>query len=334
MDENARTMTPAAASSLPINPINQLSLLKPSSTGLQFRGKFTEIEKLSKTMASPAPTVDPGLIAVAMIIRSRDGPRFVFHYPPQRSTGRSEQKSTYGTELGFESGEDEDTQVDSDEYDSDLEDGGFAVLLPLHKIDLNEKKKVRTTHVVASEGDDHFDTPSGEHVVPWEHLFEYSTTDLESILTPSRAYNKKKFELTLDPLRFISYPIHIREDGLWKKKKAKKSKTPKEEHSEAGMTSVEAEGGKQVEKGKAADVNNSDEDDDHGGMTMFNVVFVLRVSKEEASQLVAEIYEHVVKKFNKALNHAQASSNYVWKDSELILAMKDKAREESKPSIT
>jgi hypothetical protein len=38
----------------------------------------------------------------------------------------------------------------------------------------------------------------------------------------------------------------------------------------------------------------------------------------------------VVKKFNKALNHAQASCDYVWKESEMILAMKERAREDRK----
>jgi hypothetical protein len=65
-------------------------------------------------------------------------------------------------------------------------------------------------------------------------------------------------------------------------------------------------------------------------MTMFNVVFILSVAKDEADERIAEVYEHVIKKFNKALKHAQASSNYVWKESEMILGMKEKAREERK----
>jgi hypothetical protein len=60
------------------------------------------------------------------------------------------------------------------------------------------------------------------------------------------------------------------------------------------------------------------------------VVFMVNVAREEEDARVQEVYEHVVKKFNKALNHAQASDNYVWKESEMILGMKDKAREESK----
>ncbi len=42
------------------------------------------------------------------------------------------------------------------------------------------------------------------------------------------------------------------------------------------------------------------------------------------------MHEHVIKKLNKAMKHAQATANYVWKESEMILLMKEKAREESK----
>ena len=65
-------------------------------------------------------------------------------------------------------------------------------------------------------------------------------------------------------------------------------------------------------------------------MTMFNVVFILNLPNIEEDARVQEMYEHVIKKFNKALAHAQASEDYVWKESELILSMKDKAREERK----
>ena len=63
-------------------------------------------------------------------------------------------------------------------------------------------------------------------------------------------------------------------------------------------------------------------------MTIFNAVFVLNVPDDEYEQRITEMYEHVIKNFNKALKTAQASCDYVWKESEMILAMKEKAREE------
>ena len=284
-------------------------------------------------MASIAtPIRCSGLIAVALIIRSRDGPRFVFHYPPRPSTEASQEERLYGTELD-ESEVEESLleEVGSDE--SDLEDGGYS--LPRHnKVEKEDKPKLKN-HVVELdlEGDDHYDKPNGEHVVPWEHLFEFDTTDLESILTPSRAYHKKKFEMSLDPLIFVTYPIHIREDGLWKKKKPKKAKKSKTEASEPGAAPAETksieEEMKDVSLGEKPG-NASEDGDDHGGMTMFNAVFILNPRKDQAREKIKDIYEHVIKKFNKALKHAQASANYVWKESEMMLSMKEKAREERK----
>jgi hypothetical protein len=298
-----------------------------------FKGKLTPPKTLFREMASPAGTTHSGLIAAALIIRSRDGPRFVFHYPAWPTAEVSKEKILYGTEFDEGTSDDEHESKDQSD-DSDLEDGGYSVLQAVYKIDLNDKKKAKQNHVEEVEGDEHYDTSNGEHVVPWEHLFDFSTTDLESILTPSRAYHKKKFELSLDPLYFISYPMHIREDGLWKKKKTRKTKKSKIEDSEAGTGSGETKSveiDKEAESSKTpATDNNSEDGDDHGGMTMFNVVFILSVAKDEADERIAEVYEHVIKKFNKALKHAQASSNYVWKESEMILGMKEKAREERK----
>jgi len=265
-------------------------------------------------------TTHSGLVSIALVIRSKDGPRFVFHYPSHPPFLPPEQDSRYGTEL-----DDEEIPEDNDEEDedSDLEDGGVQFHSSFGKLGLNDHERTHSKkHYHANFEDNHIELPNGEQVVPWEHMGEFETTDLESILTPSRAYHKKKFVLDLDPLLFVSYPIHIREDGAWKKrprkKLRKKSKPGGDENSEQG------EKKQNEDKGKAAD---SDDGGEHGGMTMFNVVFALNVPADEQDDRVQEMYDHVIRKFNKALSHSQASSDYVWKESELILSMKEKARE-------
>lgn len=285
-------------------------------------------------MANAKDTLNPGLCAIALAIRSRDGPRFVFHYPPHPSTKPTERELRFGTELDTEPSEIEGR--DQDDYDSDeseLEESSYVDMPALGKLDLNEKMQKQQQlpkqrrHVATPDGDDHYNDKKGDHVVPWEHLFEFPTSDLESILTPSRAFHKKKFELSLDPLHFVAYPMHIREDGLWKKKKTKKSrKAPKE----TGDPGPDAELGdaKSKEKTEKPASNASEDGDDSGGMLMFTVAFILNLPKDEEDERIVEIYEHVIRKFNKALNHAQASNNYVWRESEMIIAMKEKAREE------
>jgi hypothetical protein len=69
---------------------------------------------------------------------------------------------------------------------------------------------------------------------------------------------------------------------------------------------------------------------DDGGMTMFNLVFIMNPHRMDAAAEVADLFEHVAKDINKALRYAQSYSNYVWKESDMILLMKDKAKEKSK----
>ena len=264
--------------------------------------------------------VESGLLSIALVIRSKDGPRFVFHYPPRPNTNASPHEILYGTELdssesAINYGEDSD--------DSDLEGGGFSNLhSAFSKTDLNDRTK--SSHVEL-HGDEHYDTPRGDHIVPWEHVVGWDTADLESILTPGKAYHKTKFEMSIDHLYFISYPLHIHEDGLWKKKKLKKSKHGVAEAESSGQAKLVGN-----DKNKATD--NSDDEDGQGGMTMFNVVFIMSTAKEEIDARIATLYDNIIKKFSKALKHVQASSNYVWKESEMILTTKEKAREERKYS--
>ncbi|TVY48284.1 Nitrogen permease regulator [Lachnellula occidentalis] len=318
----AQELAPLASRSLPGKQLQpKRSPTLPSESRLGYA------EEQRQKMAFATLGNYAGLKAIGLVIRSKDGPRFVFHYPAHPSKKAAERELRFGTELDPEAVEEDDLENDSD--DSDVEESDYSALPAMSTLNITEKmgsQKKKLDHEDQPKGDDHFDDEDGEHVVPWEHVFEFPTTDLESILTPSRAFHKKKFELSLDPLRFVTYPMHIREDGTWKKKKkTRKSKKSKKEGSDP-----EGSGEKPDEVKKPTD-NSSEDGDDSGGMTMFNVVFILNLPKEEQDQRIHEIYEHIIKKFNKALKHAQASSNFVWKESEMILTMKEKAREERRP---
>lgn len=290
-----------------------------------------------KEMSSDILPPDSGLIAVALIIRSKDGPRFVFHYPPHPKHPASQRNVSFGTELDQSELEEDDTEEEGSEA-SDLEDGGFQFHRTLGNLDLNGRpkngRKVYHGDGDSLNGDDHYDAPNGEHVVPWEHVGEFLTTDLESILTPSRAFHKQKFELSLDPLYFVSYPMHLREDGLWKKKRPRKGKRTRNTSPIASRSSDAPQAGSDESNPQQDADLNSEEGSDQVGMTMFNVVFILQVPKDEEDYRVSDIFEHVIKEFNKALKHAQAQNEYVNKESEMILAMKEKAREESEFTLS
>ncbi|KAH0498787.1 hypothetical protein TgHK011_006025 [Trichoderma gracile] len=247
---------------------------------------------------------DENFLAVALVInRSRDGPAFVFHYPshvPALTNGHEKSDVIDVEDILFE-------QISPP---SGAENGPEPA----------EDGSVR---------DDHYTTEAGVQVVPWEHVAGFPARDLAYILTPARPYHKKIFQLSLDPLLCISYPIHVPENGKWKKtKKANKDVDDDIAPDEPNppRTSKTESNPKEAKDGKR---DESDEDK-RSSMTMFNLVFFLDPKRHEAKELVDSLFSNIVKKVNKAYQYSQQHSEFVWKESKRILAAKEKAREDKK----
>ncbi|KAI9761370.1 MAG: bHLH/Zip transcription factor [Chaenotheca gracillima] len=294
---------------------------------------------------SPTLLPNPSLVAVLLVINTKAGPRFVFHYPP--NARESVQASTttwrdpFGDSLWEKGSEPSDPEEASDE-EWDTQSTRFA--------GSRARARARRDYEPDDEDDSSDDSDAHKDKGPaWESLFGFSTSGLEHILNVHDGWNKKKFELGLEPLVYLSYPVFIRKDGTWKKKREKKAKQSKLAGS--GYMKSEASNG----NGKASisnldgeapsghheagtdedtpDEGNADADsvgsaDDVRSMSMFNMVFVMNPPQLEYQTRIDEMYEHVVKKFSKALNYEQARTNWVWKQSEMILNLREKAKEE------
>ena len=182
-------------------------------------------------------------------------------------------------------------------------------------------------------------------------------------MTPSRSFNKKRFELGLDPLIYLGYPIFVREDGHWRKRKKEKTKKGEEKKDNEvdglfsaikneddlsveghALQATHANGQGNVESGLIEDnqkeltkASNDDieeatstaSEDDGKAMSMFHVVFIMNPPLLEHNVRIKEMFEYVVKKFSKALKYEQARSNWVWRQSEVILNRKERAKEDS-----
>ncbi|KAL2756164.1 hypothetical protein ACRALDRAFT_2104736 [Sodiomyces alcalophilus JCM 7366] len=274
-------------------------------------------------MSQPVLPNPTNLLAVALVInRSRDGPNFVFHYPPQvRPPHNQPGQSQYG--LPVETRDSDDTILESLDQ-------------PVSSFDNTVDASSSADHTHA--WDDHRFTETGTQIVPWEHVAGFPTKDLASILTPGRAYHKKLFQLSLDPLYCVSCPIHVPESGVWKKRKKKKPDKAKSVRTEDGGTATSdidlsrlfthsssngAEGSQAEQKDKGDEV-----DDKRASMTMFNLVFILHPRKHQAKELIATLYLNIIRKISKAYKYSQQSSDFVWKESKRITALKEKGREE------
>ncbi|KAI2472177.1 nitrogen permease regulator of amino acid transport activity 3-domain-containing protein [Annulohypoxylon bovei var. microspora] len=272
-------------------------------------------------MASPVLPNTSNFLGVALVVnRLRDGPLFVFHYPPRILQPRAPSSGH---------------SAPRDELDDDDELLNQMTHPPFEAPSGSLPKSVDLQNW---NHDDHLETDSGSQIVPWEHVAGYPTKDLESLLTPSRAFHKKLFHVSLEQLCFASYPIYVPENGIWRKKKkqpkyqAPKSPENADSASKYGEYSIFASDVPQIEtRDMAEDAvtgNTPDEaDEKKSGMTMFNLVFILNPKKHEAKELGENLYLHIIKKINKAYKYSQQKSDFVWKESKRILALKDKGRE-------
>ncbi|KAI1133069.1 nitrogen permease regulator of amino acid transport activity 3-domain-containing protein [Nemania abortiva] len=290
-------------------------------------------------MASPVLPNTSNLLGVALVVnRSRDGPRFVFHYPPQIQYGKKQRVT-----LAPGSTEDE------------LDDDDEVLLNQLSQPAFFEGASGSLPDAAGFQSwnhDDHLETDSGSHIVPWEHVAGYPTRDLESLLTPSRAFHKRLFQVSLDQLCFVSSPVYVHENGIWRKQKRQpKNRAPrspdngtestvtKDGHapimlspdvpqSESKDASV-ADDDAPVAGSNAGNGNGLDETEEKkSGMTMFNLVFILKPRKHEAKELAETLYVHIIRKINKLFKYSQQKTDFVWKESKRILTLKDKNREE------
>ncbi|CBF87783.1 nitrogen permease regulator 3 family protein [Aspergillus nidulans FGSC A4] len=196
----------------------------------------------------------------------------------------------------------------------------------------------------------------GPNRVPWESILGLPVDVWEKLLSPSRSWHKRRFELGINDLAFVGWPVFVREDGNWRKQRRKKKKKQRAEWESGELGHNDATEDSQddgndavaastetlspfsalhpisqrpsVPNSRSSQMSSEPLDaDDKDMMTMFNVVFVLDPPLLEYSMRVREIYDNVIKKFSKALKWEQSRTNYVWRECQHILNIKEKAKE-------
>ncbi|KAF1974982.1 hypothetical protein BU23DRAFT_552819 [Bimuria novae-zelandiae CBS 107.79] len=349
-------------------------------------------------MAIPLPP-NSHLQAVLLVTKSRSlGPRLVFHYPPISPSAAAllatkapawfgNDTSTGSIDESNDSSSDWDSSTEPDGADEDIEIGsrtsggrGSGRTGASHR----DKEKVRPTAGAwgrqESFEEDDMDgegdgaggeiDKDGKHKGgdrDWDTVLGFKVDALEKILCPTKAFNKRRFELGVESVVFVGAPMFVRDDGLWKKRKKRRKQSDEERLHKGDMLAnltlnasqeEESPGDKKKEEKKeifvlppgfeagyghdidsevpsaaASDVGSdvkSDSTTNHNNspdMTMFNVVFVLNPPALEHQMRVKDMYDNVTKKYAKALKYEQARFEYVWKESKHIIDIKQRAKE-------
>ncbi|KAH0172643.1 hypothetical protein KCU67_g1645, partial [Aureobasidium melanogenum] len=258
---------------------------------------------------------NPSLVAVILIIRTRSGPRLVFHYPGvpeaiQRNTSWHFGSANSDSEDGGSSSDDDQTvgsddtsttssrhtarpsiasqsraaetvssrrttrtlhsdAPDNDEDDDDLDNLDVEALdlnsspvdKPAPAITTNNAPHDRTTSATRHENT----TTDKRNTPEWEKLLGYPVEGLEMMLSPPSSMHKKRFEVMLDDLVFLGYPIFVRDDGTWKKKKTKRRAATQDGKS--------SQGGNEADDDEANDSGSDNENEDGEEGTAGNEMF-------------------------------------------------------------
>ncbi|KAG0134175.1 nitrogen permease regulator of amino acid transport activity 3-domain-containing protein [Tuber indicum] len=290
---------------------------------------------------------NPCLIAILLIVRSSSGVNFVFHYPPKpKSTPthtparRHSQYAAY-TISGTSSPSSPSTSGSSDDDADDRQSRTTARgRTATERSDSGSKTRSRRRQHVKDE--DEGDGKGGDEKGEAMRVLGFKEEFLAGLLAPKERMCRAKFELSIDDMVFLGYPLHVRPDGTWRKQKKKRGRGRSgsgggDDDGNVGVEGNPDAGGIIIGNGGHEDDADDEKDDEDGessqggnfgNMTMFHVVFVLNPPELEYHSRTQEMFDYVVKRFARALKYEQAKDGYVWGEAEKIVRLKDKANHE------
>ena len=293
---------------------------------------------------------NPCLIGIALLIQARAGPRFVFHYPPQTrpEPTASAKRASSANGRSSTTSSDVDSSVSSDDDIATARTAEFESVTSSRR-----RKRDRQP----DEDNDEDSPPEADWFLDgkpeWESFAGFPTDGLEKLLSPSRAYHKRRFELSMNDLVFLGWPLFVNEDGTWKKKKRRRRKRIDDSVTTLGRERVsggrdgwdqsEDTSGLDEREGREGGANGGKEESrkkdgpppqskkDESKLKMFHVVFVLNPpATDESDKRVDDMYDNIVKKFSRALKYEQGRMDYVFSEAKLILDLKETAKDNRK----
>ena len=309
-------------------------------------------------MSSDVLPPNPCLLAILLVAKVNSEPQIVFHYPPRPGQDNThftrylaaqdkEQDGSSSSDDDSSSSHDEDVTTNDKPKDTKTGDN-------TPELDVEEPGSV------SPEKNDIWKSQFYEKP-RWNDLFGLGSYGLSRLLCPPSTAHKQRFEISIDDKVFIGRPIFAREGEHWRKRKTEKKSKLRASVNDSSIVEELSKGkaveqpAQEAEDSTDAPEHDSDNQDDlqsqeqslpdeNGDpplkpveeppvdhdrqkparkdiLNMFHVVFVLNPPPLEHHLRVKEMYDHVVKKFSKALRWEQARSNLVLR--EVIALLKD-----------
>ncbi|KAL8965093.1 MAG: hypothetical protein Q9183_004032 [Haloplaca sp. 2 TL-2023] len=278
---------------------------------------------------------NPCLVGILLVAKAKNSdPGIVFHYPPRPG----EDNSKFTRYLAAQDKDRDGSSSTDDDSTSSHEDEVAENTKPKDSRtgDNTPELDIEETGSLSPEKSSILQSQSAKP--RWNDVFGLSSYGLARLLAPPPTSHKRRFELSIDDKVFVGCPVFSQEGELWQKKKQEKKSRVRQSRSGTESTLPQ-------ELGSSTDALDDDEHPDKtlaqqrankaaegetqpineilqpdvgatkpekkNRLYMFHIVFVLNPPPLEYQLRVKEIYDHVVKKFSKALKLEQARSNYV-----------------------
>ncbi|KAL8931534.1 MAG: hypothetical protein Q9216_007169, partial [Gyalolechia sp. 2 TL-2023] len=304
------------------------------------------------TMSSDFLPPNPCLVAILLVAKINWEPHIVFHYPP-----RPGEDNTRFTRYLAAQEKDKDGSSSTDDDSSSSHDEEVANNDKLKESKTGENTPELDVEEPGSVSPEKNDIWRTQYEKPkWYDFFGLGAFGLSRLLCPPSTSHKQKFEMSIDDKVFVGQPICAREGEHWRKKK-EKTKKAKPRNSSADVdpkVDGQAKGGAAGQQTSAQETEESADTSEHDDrakrdtqsqegrsskkdvlepssqekqskpvkkelLNMFHVVFVLNPPPLEYQLRVKEVYDHVIKKFSKALRWEQARSNLVLREATALL---------------
>lgn len=293
---------------------------------------------------------NPCLLAVLLVTKYQHDPSIVFQYPPRPGQDDLVLHKYLDDHSGEENSSSDDDSTSSVDDHGDVQSSDTKL-----KEEKGPDFDIDETGSVSPEKRDGMGTP--QKYSSWDDIFGHSSYSLSKLLCPARSGHKKRFEVTVNDKVFLGRPAFARENGEWRNKRRRPKASDVQNQDDTSDRGVEfgrtpvnsslqatqelsessglASGSEDRHNGDTKDSSTGkqigkDPDDDtklkakyrkvrrKDNLSMFQVVFIMAPPPLEYQLRVNEMYDHVVKKFSRALQWEQARSGFVSREADAI----------------
>ncbi|EPS36732.1 hypothetical protein H072_9692 [Dactylellina haptotyla CBS 200.50] len=216
----------------------------------------------------------------------------------------------------------------------------------------SSRRRRDSDHEYDEEDDD--DDEDGAHGAEWEHVLGFRHDVISGLLNVPRALSRTRFELSVEQFVFLGYPCYNRPDGTWQRRR--REKKPKPETPKTDETKDQEDDTADAVNDEGDITGNDADDEDPDALTlsrskspnpppslrkkfkreprkpleqvpsklaMFHVVFVMSPPQLEYHSRMNDMYD-VAKQFTLALKTQQAEDDYVARETERIIELRER----------